>query len=425
MSIAFEKSVASHPRSKYWSYKLNKINPEEILNNNSGNKYWFHCDICDHNFDISLSHLNEGKWCRYCNSGTLCNNDACTFCFNKSFKSNPLSQYWDNEKNENVTPRDITKSSGKSFNFICKNGHSFNQKINYINNGKWCKICCNSKRLCNKDDCIDCYNNSFASHPKSVFWNPELNKQIMPRQKFRCNNNKFWFFCNKCNHNFNISLNHVSDGKWCCYCNGDNLCNNDDCTFCFNKSFASCKYSLLWVNKLNTVTPRQICKNSGKKFWFKCTMCNTNYNKYLPDVTRGIGCPKCVNKTELKLFNMLVLVYPSLIHSFSIEWCKNIRCLPYDFVIHELNIIIELDGPQHFEQISNWESPEIQYENDKYKEKCANENNYSTIRLLQEDVWNDKNDWFVELQNAIIEIIHNKKIQNIYICKNNIYSKYL
>ena len=38
-----------------------------------------------------------------------------------------------------------------------------------------------------------------------------------------------------------------------------------------------------------------------------------------------------------------------------------------DFVIEEMNIIIELDGEQHFTQVSNWTSPEIQVEKDKYK----------------------------------------------------------
>ena len=67
--------------------------------------------------------------------------------------------------------------------------------------------------------------------------------------------------------------------------------------------------------------------------------------------------------------------------------------LPFDFCIEELKIILELDGRQHFEQVMNWKTPEEQYENDKYKEKCANENGYSIIRLLQEDVFNEKYDF--------------------------------
>ena len=36
--------------------------------------------------------------------------------------------------------------------------------------------------------------------------------------------------------------------------------------------------------------------------------------------------------------------------------------------------------------------------------KCANTNNKNIIRLLQEDVWLDKNDWENKLLNAIYNI---------------------
>jgi len=288
----------------------------------------------------------------------------------KSFEPNIRSNDWDYEKNGKLTPRHITRSSGRICHFICVYGHSFSQKINYVTNGGWCSVCCNSKRLCLNEDCKKCFNNSFASHPNAIYWNYEKNKQI-PREVFRCNNNKFWFSCIVCNHDFDIALNHVSDGKWYKYCKGNDLCDKE-CDFCYNKSFASCSKSNSWIFELNELTPRQVCKNSGKKCWFKCEFCHTNFNKYLPDVVGGHWCPHCKNKTESKLFNILSDIYPSLIRNFTAEWCKNKRYLPFDFCIPEFKIIIELDGRQHFEQVRNWRTPIIQYKNDKYKEKCAN-----------------------------------------------------
>jgi len=63
----------------------------------------------------------------------------------------------------------------------------------------------------------------------------------------------------------------------------------------------------------------------------------------------------------------------------------------YDFVIK--NIIIELDGAQHFEQVSNWQLLEKTQENDTLKNKLALENGYNMIRICQRIVWNDKEDW--------------------------------
>ena len=103
----------------------------------------------------------------------------------------------------------------------------------------------------------------------------------------------------------------------------------------------------------------------------------------------GVGCPHCINKTEYKLFTILQSRYPTVQRQFKAEWCKQKRCLPFDFVIEEHKIIIELDGPQHFTQVANWRAPELQQQQDLFKTKCANENGYSVIRVLQTDVAND------------------------------------
>ena len=81
-NICFEKSFASHEKSKYWSIE-NKIEPRRLLKC-SNNKYKFNCNKCNHLIEISLSAITYDKWCQYCANCILCNND-CNICFNKSF----------------------------------------------------------------------------------------------------------------------------------------------------------------------------------------------------------------------------------------------------------------------------------------------------------------------------------------------------
>jgi hypothetical protein len=52
---------------------------------------------------------------------------------------------------------------------------------------------------------------------------------------------------------------------------------------------------------------------------------------------------------------------------------------------------------------------------------CANNNGFSVIRILQEDVLEDSYNWLEELKNNIEKIKLENKIQNIYMCKNNEY----
>ena len=123
------------------------------------------------------------------------------------------------------------------------------------------------------------------------------------------------------------------------------------------------------------------------------------------------------------MYDRLVEKYDNLKRQYKVEWCKNITYLPFDFVIEERKIIIELDGKQHFEQIGKWQSPEKTKEI-KYKMKCANENGFSIIRILQEDVFKNKYDWFIELCDNIEKITNEHRVQNIYMCKNNEYKDF-
>src|SRR5579872_2227089 len=96
---------SQHPRAKCWS-KKNPVGPETVAMN-SHKKFWFKCNVCHHSFQTSPNIISSLKrWCSYCTNQKLCDDDKCTFCFDKSFASHELAQYWINEKNDK-TPREV------------------------------------------------------------------------------------------------------------------------------------------------------------------------------------------------------------------------------------------------------------------------------------------------------------------------------
>ena len=119
------------------------------------------------------------------------------------------------------------------------------------------------------------------------------------------------------------------------------------------------------------------------------------------------------HKTEKIVLKFLEKYDPSVIFQFKQGWCKAKRYLPFDFCLPELKILLELDGRQHFCQVSNWQSPEITQKRDAYKMKCANDNNYSVIRIVQEDILNNVYDWKTKLIETIEEIKNGDSISNI------------
>jgi hypothetical protein len=158
-------------------------------------------------------------------------------------------------------------------------------------------------KLCNNLSCKNCFNNSFASHPKSIYWSNE--NDVTPREIFiSMDKKKFIFNCDKCNHKLFITAKDISSkGHWCSYCSHQKLCDNFDCQMCFNSSFASvdkCKY----LND-KTINPRNLFKSTNKKFKFDCDLCKRTFETQLCDITKGVWCSYCVNKTEQLLFDKL------------------------------------------------------------------------------------------------------------------------
>ncbi len=427
--IPFEKSFASSKNSEKWSYK-NKLKADEVAKN-SQKEFIFNCQKCNHDFITKPAIINNnGDGCPYCVSRVLCDNLDCNECFEKSFASHPNAKYWSelNVDKENIliNPRFIFKNSKTSYLFDChKCLHTFDKILHAFRNTNGCPYCSNDK-LCENESCKVCFNKSFASHEKAIFWSSK--NELLARQVFKNDNKKYLFDCKTCKHTFPICLNHVVEGKWCHYCSHHKLCEDKNCQFCFDNSFASHPKSEFWSEK-NKLNPRQVFITSHTKYLFNCNICKKEFECSLGNIYNGKWCPTCKNITEKMLFNELKKIYENLEHQFYISWCKNPntnRFLPFDFVLHNYKIIIELDGKQHFEQVMNWDSPEEQFKRDIYKMNCANNNGYSVIRIFQEDVYSDKIEWLTILKESIEEIKNKNVIENHYISHDeNLYKKYI
>lgn len=337
-----------------------------------------------------------------CNSYNLCNDLECIKCFNKSFMSHEKHIYIKNKILNDA--KHITKSSGKKIEFscnICK--HDFTSVIaNITRLNRWCPYCSNQK-LCGSNNCNECFAKSFASSDKIKYI---VDNEINPRQIFLKGDTDIKFKCQNCGHDFTTIARNVSVlNSWCPYCCFPplKLCNNN-CEKCFENSFASHKKSIFMSNK-NTLTARQIFKNSHQKVIFNCDKCKNEFESVVKNITRNnIWCPYCILKTEKILLDFLRDIYQNIITQFSPTWSKNKKTnknLRFDFLLTDLKLIIELDGPQHFIQISNWKSPEETQKIDVYKMKKAMENEYSIIRILQEDILSNKINWKQILINCI------------------------
>lgn len=410
--IPYENSFASHPKSKDWSLK-NILKPEEV-SICSSKIFIFNCHKCNHEFQKSINTFKI-KGCIYCAGQKLCDNKECKICESKSFAANPRSIFWN--KDNIGLPRDYFMSTALKFLFDCnKCNHVYKLSLNDISSKNTNCYYCSNRHLCDDDNCKMCEDKSFINSAYAKFWSPINN--CTPRQVSKFSSKKFIFDCTKCNHSFIKPIYNISMiGSFCPYCANQRLCDDIDCTYCYNKSFATVEQSKYWSKK-NKVLPRDCFKCSNKKYIFDCPECNNDYIGILSFITRcGIWCKCKNNKTESKLLAFLQLIFSNDVEcQKKFDWCKNIRYLPFDYCIEIYKIIIELDGEQHFRNIRGWCDLEEIEKNDKYKMDLANKNGYSVIRIYQPDVWNNKNNWKDKLKTAIkkYDTITNIFIGDVY-----------
>ena len=406
-----ERSFASDTRSKYWS-SINEVSPREVFKYTS-KKFYFDCNVCKHTFIISIAQVSLGQFCQFCGHTQLCTDNDCDFCYKKSFASHPNSKYL--SKLNNVNPRSLFKSSPKKYLFdcnVCKHSDMISlQSMSGAN--RICSFCTN-QRLCNKK-CNFCKKKSFASSSKKKYWSEK--NQVKPRDVFKSTHKKYWFNCDVCDHDFEASPHNVTIGHFCPYCSNNKLCNSD-CDSCKEKSFESSPMAKFWSTE-NNIDPRFVFINANIKYKFDCPNCNKIYVASPNSIFRGVWCKCTKHKTEKKLYEFLDTNCDSVIDTQkTFKWCKNKHSLPFDFYIADYKLIIELDGAQHFRQISNWKSPEQRQKIDKYKMDLANKHGYSVIRIWQEDVFGDKNNW----ERLLDYIKEYNKPRNIFI--GDVYTEY-
>lgn len=424
-AVCLPRSFAGHERASEWSAK-NPVGPEAV-HKTSNKKYWFDCKGCGHEIELPLSRIGSGGWCAYCNRGKLCSSEDCDFCFQRSMASHPMGVMW--SARNALKAREVSRGNDKKFWFRCADcAHEYDVVPYSMKADKHCPYCSN-QALCDEEDCKGCHEKSCASHDgMREEWSGENEKT--PRQVFLQSNRKYWFDCGKCGHSYsNTATHYYNRGRACPYCANVKLCEAEDCGMCFNKSFASHPRMTCWSPK-NTLNPRMTFKGAEKRAFFVCDKCATEFDILLYNVLSGFWCAVCKNKSEAKVLTYLRKEYPRCKTQLRYKWCrfsKTNSIMPFDFGLEEEKILIELDGIQHFEQVSNWDSPENVQAKDVEKTVKAVEAGYSVIHLFQPEVWSDAYDWKGVLKEKVegLKARKEEKARCVFISQRDVYGEHI
>lgn len=206
--------------------------------------------------------------------------------------------------------------------YICKCGNEAEITYDNFSRGQRCRDCCGTKKLT-----IEFVMEEFLKAGCKLLETVYINTRTLMR-----------YICS-CGNESKINYNSFKSGSRCCDCGCNKKLTIELARDFFSK--AGCKLlETVYINA-NTVM-RYIC-NCGNES-------SISYNSF----KSGHRCSMCKNKTERIVKDFLEEQYSNIISQPKFEWCKNKKCLPFDFLIDHLKILIEVDGRQHFKQVSKW-----------------------------------------------------------------------
>ena len=135
-------------------------------------------------------------------------------------------------------------------------------------------------------------------------WHPTKNGKLTPDMFTPGSQEKVWWVC-KYGHEWKAKISH--------------RCSGSGCPTCANRRVEAGFNDLASINKKLTeewnfeknmpLLPSQVTAGSGRKVWWKCTVCGHEWQAYVCDRNRGMGCPECAKerrKQSLREKNMKI-----------------------------------------------------------------------------------------------------------------------
>ena len=183
-----------------WDFDKNiDISPYEI-SRGSGRKVWWKCNICEHEWQASVSNIIKGGRCPLCakyrqHQTFIDNKFNNGLSFGDCFPQ--LLDMWDYENNYNIDPFKIFPSSRVIVSWKCQNNHRFKNAIitmrkTFLDGGSLCKYCEGIGVIKGKNDLQ-------TTHPELLLdWDYDKNTDCSPCTIAFGSTKPVWWKCNIC-----------------------------------------------------------------------------------------------------------------------------------------------------------------------------------------------------------------------------------
>lgn len=280
-----------------WHTQKNGLCTPENVAAGSSKKVWWK-DEYGHEWTQTL--YNRTRLSRGC---PICANRKILPGFNDLATTHPnLVAQWDPEKNEELTPAQVSASSKRKAWWSCENGHTWKAAIYSRVEGAGCPVCANRKIIAGINDLATTHSAIAAE------WHPTKNMDLTPQKISYGYDKKVWWRCAR-GHEWEASpITRVKMGAGCPVC-ANYVVNSgyNDLETMFPQIAAE------WhPTKNGQLTPRQVVFGSNRAVWWQCKLGHEWCATIVGRTRATNACPYCSNKKVLAGFNDLLTLKPKI-----------------------------------------------------------------------------------------------------------------
>ena len=284
---------------------------------NTNHKVWWKCEK-GHEWQAAISSRVRGHGCPYCSGARTLKGKT-----DLATQYPELAKEWDQDKNGNLTPHDVTPGTDRKVWWIGPCGHSWDARVtNRTHRGSGCPYCSTPPTRI-----LVGFNDLATVNPQlAKEWDYEKNDNLSPQDVMAGSTKKVWWKCEK-GHEWQATVNSRNHSKTGC----------PKCA-CSSKRFADSilithpQIASEWdYEKNDGITPSEVKAGSDKQIWWVCSSGHSwSASPYYRCRTNST-CPYCSGKKVLEGYNDLNTTHPELV----LEWdyCKNTDISPSEVTV--------------------------------------------------------------------------------------------
>lgn len=291
-----ESLAATYPEvAAQWDYLRNAPLTPDLFSPQSGQRFWWACDVHHHWQATIKNRTVNGSGCPWCNEKNHSLNVHKRFAKAKgslAMHFPQLATFWDFTKNADLTPENISIKSTRKCFWLCEQGHSVERTpANFVKDNS-CPVCNSLELQC----------------PEIMLeWDFDRNLEIMPSDVSVGSGQRVWWKCRR-GHSFDQVISQRTQKS-----------RNTNCPVCWAikrgviESLAIARHRGALLSAFNpelikywdaTKNPNHslvmlLTVNEKSMYWWKCGQ-QHSFQQSPFRMASGYNCPTCGTETAIE-----------------------------------------------------------------------------------------------------------------------------